>query len=86
MGPAEALKWPGLLLFAGRPGIDSKLYNHHLLKLVFHLRSNARAANCMRGHATSASKYYALLIEALLNPARFKQGQAVEMTNTLTYV
>ena len=36
--------------------------------------------------ASAASKYYALLIEALLNPPRFKQGQAVETTNTLTYV
>ena len=36
--------------------------------------------------ASAASKYYPLLIEVLRNSPRFKQGQAVEATSTLTYV
>ena len=53
------------------------------------LEQFATSATPSLGTAQSASealKYYPLLIEVLRNSPRFKQGQAVEATSTLTYV
>ena len=57
VGPAEALKRVGVEIIADRPGVGGNLHNHHLLKLVSHLRRAARPPSGVRGHTTSMLRY-----------------------------